>query len=163
MESEQKTQFIVNGRTICIKDTLDREILGDFTDLVIVTTSTTNKTFIECQTVDDAQILFDVFVENNLKPRIVTYSLFFRSIEPITEDQARTIFEGMTTGIITYMRVDNNNYTGKLVVDTLESYREFKSFEDEGLQFYHFDPRAKQNRSRKHKGKNSRHDDSDDA
>lgn len=153
MADTQTSNVVVNSRTISIKGDFDLAILGDYEELVTVTTSETGKTYIECKDIEDAQIIYDVFKENELNPRVVSYSLFFRSPDELTEAEAQTIFAGMTSANITYMRVDENGHTGKLVVDTLDDYKELKAFDGDddsvGIKFYHFDPRTKHMKNKK--------------
>lgn len=159
MASQKETSnFSVNGRTISLRSDFDRVILGDYADLVTVTTADSGRVFVECGSIDDATVLFDTFKDNDMKPRIVSYSLFFRSQEELTEDEARSIFSGMTEATIVYMRVDPNGHTGKLVVDTLADYRALKAYDDDTIQFFHFDPKARNRRRNK-----NRDDDQDDG
>lgn len=144
MATEQNpTTFTVNGRTLSLGNDFNREILGDYTDLVTINVVESGRVFIECESVSDAQVLFETFKDNDLKPRVVSYSLFFRSKDELTLTDAQTIFSGMTDAQIMYVRVDPNGHTGKLVVDTLSEYQALKSHDDETIQFYHFDGRAK--------------------
>jgi len=143
---EQVSSFTVNGRTLGLNKDFDRSILGDYEPTVKVTVVQSGKVFIECESIADAAVLFETFKENELRPRVISYSLFFRSKDELTVDEATSIFSSMTDANIMYIRVDKNNHTGKLVVDTLSDYQAFKSFEDETLQFYHFDFKSKKTR-----------------
>jgi hypothetical protein len=145
---QDSTQFVVNGRTLSLASDFDRDILGDYVSSVNVFISPNGRAFVECANIEDAQVLFETFRENDLKPRVSNYSLFFRSTEAVTYQEARIIFEGLTNANIMYMRVDDNNHTGKLVVDSLEEYQALKAYEDNTMQFYHFNPKSRQNKRR---------------
>ena len=150
MATEQEPHFIVNGRTLCITRNYDDDIIDDFGSSVVTSSSETGKTFFECNTIATAQTLYDALRKNDLNPRVVTYSLFFKSPDQLTHDEAHEIFTGMTSSNITYMRVDKNGYTGKLVVDVLQDYINLKSFDGDddsvGIKFYRFKPKTNNRR-----------------
>ena len=143
---EHVSTFTVNGRTLGLNKDFDRSMLGDYESSVTISIAQTGKVFVECESIADAAVLFETFKENELRPRVVSYSLFFRSKDQLSADDALTIFSSMTDANIMYMRVDKNGHTGKLVVDTLSDYQALKSFEDDTLQFYHFDFKSRKSR-----------------
>ena len=141
--SDTNNTVVVNSRTISLKNEFDTSLISEYN--ANITTMESGHVFIQCESVEISQKVFDILVENGHKVRIVSYALFFRSTDEMTEDEARMIFSSMSDINIVYARVDANGHTGKLVVDTWDDYCVFKDCEDEEktIKFYHFDPRAK--------------------
>jgi hypothetical protein len=167
--SDTNNSVTVNSRTLSVKNTdedFDDCVICEYLENTTITYLDSGNVYLQCDTVEDAQSIYDLLTDAGKKVRIVSYSLFFRSADEMTEDDARSIFESMGDINIVYVRVDANNHTGKLVVDTWDDYKVFKEYEDEekSIKFYHFDPRAKSKirKGRKNRGKNSSEDESDD-
>jgi hypothetical protein len=163
--SETNDRVNVNSKTLSIRnhdDDFDESIINDYLENVTFTYLESGNIYIQCDSLEIAQLVHDCLVEDEKKVRIVSYSLFFRSVDELTEEDATTIFGSMCDVNIVYIRVDSNGHTGKLVVDTWEDYKVFKEYEDDeqSLKFYHFDPRAKSKirKGKKNRGKNRNED-----
>ena len=158
--SDTNNSVIVNSRTLNVKNTdkdFDESLIDEYFENMTITYLESGNVYIQCDTIESAQSIYDQLSENGKKIRIISYSLFFRSVDKLTEDDARFIFGSMSDINIVYVRVDANGHTGKLVVDTWDDYKIFKEYEDgeKAIKFYHFDSRAKSkiNKGRKNKEK----------
>lgn len=137
--STDNKERVINSRTIRVNAGYDEALLSDYT--VTATTSENGRTFIECTTVEDARNVFQVLSENELNPISISYSLFFKSDNKFeSEEEATTAFQEICNCVVTYMRVNTDGHTGKLVVDTLDDYNTFKNYNVNSteLRFYHF-------------------------
>lgn len=106
-----------------------------------VTEAGGNKRFLTFNSIENAVQAFNELREN-LRPSYVTYSLFAKSQNELTTEMLRNHVLGLIpTANITYLRVDDNLHTGKVVVDNLEDYQNIKSSTNESYRFFHFDPK----------------------
>ena len=97
--------------------------------------------FLSFTTLDDASIAFNELKEANMRPSYLTYSLFIKSQEELTDEFVRTYITKLLPNVnITYIRINNNKHTGKVVVDFLTDYQTIKSSSTDDLRFFHFDP-----------------------
>ena len=138
------TERIINSRTFSITGEFDSTLLEAYN--VKITTTENNRVFIECTSLDDAKAVNQVLTDANLNPYNVSYSLFYKAgYELESEEAVREAFVAICpTANITYMRLDPNSTTGKLVVDTLDDYQTFKAKNDDeefGIKFFHFNGR----------------------
>ena len=168
MTTVQVPTFIIS-RTIRCNDTeCDTSFVTDHVDTngIIVTKSTIGRTFFQCPNVADAEQVFKQLTENGDKPSYITYSLFFKNPTQMDQDTFNDDMSSIVTNIstdvnVTYQRLDNNGFTGKLVVDVLDDYMKFKNFnEDDSVKFYHFDSNRNRNfrKGRSGSGDNVRSD-----
>lgn len=150
----------VNSKTLSVFKLEDITILDDYLEHITITTLDNGKVFIESNSVELSKEIYNKLVEAGNKVKIVSYSLFFRFSDEVTETEARDIFMTMNSCNITFLRVDTNKHTGKLVVDTWDDYKSFKDFEDEEetIRFFHFDTKAKSKRKNKFSKKKDEND-----
>jgi len=115
------------------------------------------KQFITFNTVEDAKSAFTQLKEANIRGSFLTYSLFVKSQNELNENDLREhILNLIPHANITYIRIDNNLHTGKVVVDLLTDYQTVKSSSSTELKFFHFDPkRVKSNRPQQRQGRNN--------
>lgn len=149
--SKKSTPIEVNSKTLSVFKLEDITILDDYLEHITLTTLDNGKVFIESDSVELSKEIYDILTNAGNKVKIVSYSLFFRFSDEVTETEARDIFMTMNSCNITFLRVDTNKHTGKLVVDTWDDYKSFKDFEDEeeSIRFFHFDTKAKSKRKKK--------------
>ncbi len=158
MDQQTSNNFKVNSRTLCVQnvDNIENAIPVKFTK-----TSTTNDgthMYYVCDSVSDAQELFDLLKNHNSKPKVVqcTYSLFMKyqgsEQSPNCTDLLRTFMSGYSGMNFTYTRIDPNGFTGKVCVDKYEDYNTLKNLSTGDFRFFHFNPkkvfRPEQNRPR---------------
>jgi len=107
-----------------------------------VTHADNGRRFLVFTTVDDAIHAYEELKTQNVKASYLTYSLFVKSQAELTEDSLRTQVQTLVPGTnVTYLRVDDNLHTGKVVVDLLTDYQTVKAASTEDLRFFHFDPK----------------------
>lgn len=139
------TEQVINSRTFSINGEFDSALLGDYN--VDVTTTESGRVFIQCDSLDDAAKVYTVLVDGGYRTRIVSYSLYYKSTDGVfeNEENVRELFNTICPHAnIIYMRLNNDNVSGKLVVDTLADYQVFKAqnaIEEAGIQFFHFNTR----------------------
>jgi hypothetical protein len=117
---------------------------GDYTVSVNhgVTKAENGRSFLTFTTVDEAMTAFAELRAADVRSSYLTYSLFVKSQAELTEDSLRTQVLALVPGAhVTYLRVDDNTHTGKVVVDLLEDYQTVKGSSGETLRFFHFDPK----------------------
>ena len=117
---------------------------GDYTVSVNhgVTKTEHGRSFLTFTTLDDAITAFGELRAAEVRSSYLTYSLFVKSQAELTEDTLRTqVLAIVPSANVTYLRVDDNTHTGKVVVDILEDYQTVKGTTNEALRFFHFDPK----------------------
>ena len=143
LEQQETTNFPTVSRTIRLHE-CDFNIDVEHS----VFKAENGKQFLTFNTVDDAKSAFTQLKEANIRGSFLTYSLFVKSQNELKENELRThILDLIPQANITYIRIDNNLHTGKVVVDLLTDYQSIKSSSSSELKFFHFDPkRVKSNR-----------------
>ena len=117
---------------------------GDYTVSVNhgVTKTEHGRSFLTFTTLEDAITAFGELRAAEVRSSYLTYSLFVKSQTELTEDTLRTqVLAIVPSANVTYLRVDDNTHTGKVVVDILEDYQTVKGTANETLRFFHFDPK----------------------
>ena len=117
---------------------------GDYTVSVNhgVTKTEHGRSFLTFTTLEDAITAFGELRAAEVRSSYLTYSLFVKSQAELTEDTLRTqVLAIVPSANVTYLRVDDNTHTGKVVVDLLEDYQTVKGTASETLRFFHFDPK----------------------
>jgi len=117
---------------------------GDYTVSVNhgVTKAENGRSFLTFSTLDEAMTAFAELRAAEVRSSYLTYSLFVKSQAELTEDSLRTeVLALVPSAHVTYLRVDDNTHTGKVVVDILEDYQTIKGSSSETLRFFHFDPK----------------------
>jgi hypothetical protein len=107
-----------------------------------VTQAENGRRFLTFSTIDEAITAYTELRAAEVKASYLTYSLFVKSQEELTEDSLRKqVLELVPNVNVTYLRVDENKHTGKVVVDLLVDYQMIKSSSNDNLRFFHFDPK----------------------
>ena len=117
---------------------------GDYTVSVQHTVFNTEngKSFLTFSTVADAAETFTNLRAAGVRCYYLSYSLFVKTQNDLTEDSLRAAtFALVPDANLTYMRVDTNGHTGKVVVDLLPDYQTLKSSMGGEYRFFHFDPK----------------------
>ena len=117
---------------------------GDYTVSVNhgVTKAENGRSFLTFSTLDDAITAFGELRAADVRSSYLTYSLFVKSQAELTEDSLKEqVLAIVPSANVTYLRVDDNTHTGKVVVDILEDYQTVKVTGSETLRFFHFDPK----------------------
>ena len=140
-----ETERVILSRTIRVNEEFDAELLSDY--VTTVTKTDSGRSFIQCESVDDAKAVYRLLADNESNPISISYSLFFKSNDQFkTEEEARSSLTQIHECNVTYFRLNTDGHTGKLVVDTLDDYNAYKHYEVENApKFYHFNT----NRNRK--------------
>ena len=122
---------------------------GDYTVSVNhgVTKAENGRSFLTFSTVDEAITAFGELRAADVRSSYLTYSLFVKSQAELTEESLKTqVLAIVPSAHVTYLRVDDNTHTGKVVVDLLEDYQTVKGSSSETLRFFHFDPKRVRSR-----------------
>jgi len=107
-----------------------------------VSTSESGKRFMIFKSIESAMTAFQELRAAEIRTSYVTYSLFVKCNEELTDEMLRDhVLEVSPTSNITYLRIDSNMHTGKLVVDMLSDYQAVKASSGEVVRFFHFDPK----------------------
>ena len=108
---------VINSRTIRIYNGESVSLLPDNADMII-TKSGNGKAFIQSKTIEESQKISDILFTNGEYHNSVTYSLFFKAdVAFADEDTAKTTFQSICTTNISYMRLNDDRVSGKLVID----------------------------------------------
>jgi hypothetical protein len=107
-----------------------------------VTQADNGRRFLVFATVEEAVQAYDELKAENVKASYLTYSLFVKSQSELDQDSLKTqVLALVSSANITYLRVDDNLHTGKVVVDLLTDYQTLKAGSTDTLRFFHFDPK----------------------
>jgi hypothetical protein len=105
-----------------------------------VVTQHENINYVEAKSLDDVEGVKALMDESDMKYKQCSYSTFVRFKDQLTLEQLNSAAEELCEDVnILYSRVDENNHTGKLVVDRLEDYNTLKSNTGD-ISFYRFSP-----------------------
>ena len=100
------------------------------------------KSFLTFSTVADAAEAFTALRAAGVRCYYLSYSLFVKTQSDLTEDSLRAATLALVPSAnVTYLRVDTNGHTGKVVVDLLPDYQTLKSSVGGEFRFFHFDPK----------------------
>ena len=128
-----------NSRTFRIIN-LDDTVTEKLSSKNVVVTKHENINYVELASVDDIAEIKSIFDANNMKYKQCSYSTFVRFKDELTVEQLNALASELCENVnVLYSRVDDNNHTGKLVVDRLEDYAKLKSNTGD-VNFYRFDP-----------------------
>ena len=107
-----------------------------------ITRAENGRRFLVFSTVDDAIKAYNELKTAEVKASYLTYSLFVKFQDELSQDTLKTkIIEFAPNSNVTYLRVDENLHTGKVVVDLLTDYQSLKALSNDNLRFFHFDPK----------------------
>ena len=107
-----------------------------------VTQAENGRRFLTFSSVDDAIQAYAELKTANVRASYLTYSLFVKSQVELTELNLRAqVLALVPDANLTYLRVDDNLHTGKVVVDFLTDYQTLKAGSNDNFRFFHFDPK----------------------
>lgn len=140
MTTQEKQVSQTISRTIRINDGNDVKLDGFE---ISVSKSEKGRAFIQCADTNVAEKVFNSLNEQEKRPLYISYSLYAINNSQMTEEEFRNIALSICPNVnITYMRVNNNGTTGKLVVDILDDYLTFKKqTNNDNIKFFHFNNR----------------------
>lgn len=128
-----------NSRTFRVLNLTD-DVKAKLTELKSNVTQHENINYVEVSSVDNIANVRSLFDQNEIKYKQCSYSTFVRFKDQLTLDQLTSTAKELCENVnILYSRVDENNHTGKLVVDRLEDYNVLKSNTGD-VSFYRFSP-----------------------
>jgi len=130
--SDNSRTFRVLNLTDAVKESVEK--------LSVVVTQHENVHYLEVPTIDGTAGVRTLLDNNQINYKQCSYSTFVRSKESITVDELKAYVSQLcSTANVLYLRVDENNHTGKLVVDRLEDYNLLKN-NTGNISFYRFSP-----------------------
>ena len=144
MQQVVETETVTNTNTPTPSRTIRVTHDGDYTVSVNhgVSKADNGRSFLTFTTLEEAITAFTELRAADIRSSYLTYSLFVKSQTELTEDSLRTqVLAIVPSANLTYVRVDSNNHTGKVVVDILTDYQTVKASSGENLKFFHFDPK----------------------
>jgi len=128
-----------NSRTFRIINLVD-DVKNSLSSFNVVVTQHENINYVEVPNVSDIPSVKSVLDEAQMKYKQCSYSTFVRFKNNMTVNELNNVATSLCNGInILYSRVDENNHTGKLVVDRLVDYNTLKSNTSD-VNFYRFSP-----------------------
>ena len=129
-----------NSRTFRVLNLSD-DVKSQLTALNVTLTQHENVYYVELSSVELIPNVKKVMDSNSeVKYKQCSYSTFVRFTDTLTLDELNKIAKDACENVnILYSRVDENNYTGKLVVDRLEDYNKLKNMSG-NVSFYRFSP-----------------------
>ena len=128
-----------NSRTFRIINLSD-EVKTSLSGLNATVTQHENINYVEVSTVSDIAPVKAVLDAAEMKYKQCSYSTFVRFKDNMSVDDLNKFATSVCPDInVLYSRVDENNHTGKLVVDRLEDYNMLKSNTGD-VSFYRFSP-----------------------
>ena len=138
MEQETVTNTPTPSRTIRLNSNGDYNVSVNHG----VTQAENGRRFLTFSNVDDAIVAYSELKDSDIKASFLTYSLFVKSQDELTQEVLKTQVLKLVPDVnVTYLRVDDNKHTGKIVVDLLTNYQVIKSASDDNFRFFHFDPK----------------------
>jgi len=128
-----------NSRTFRVLNLTD-DVKTKLSELKTTVTQHENINYVEVEMVENITNVRSLLDENEIKYKQCSYSTFVRFKNELTlEELNNTVKELCANVNVLYSRVDENNHTGKLVVDRLEDYNTLKSNTGD-VSFYRFSP-----------------------
>jgi hypothetical protein len=128
-----------NSRTFRVLNLTDA-VKTQLTELKAVVTQNENVNYVEVVDVPSIAAVKKVLDDGEMKYKQCSYSTFVRFKDELTVEQLKKVTTDLCENVnILYSRVDENNHTGKLVVDRLEDYNTLKGNTGD-VSFYRFSP-----------------------
>ena len=128
-----------NSRTFRVLNLTDA-VKTQLVELKAVVTQNENVNYVEVVDVPSIAAVKKVLDEGEMKYKQCSYSTFVRFKDELTVEQLKKVTTDLCENVnILYSRVDENNHTGKLVVDRLEDYNTLKGNTGD-VSFYRFSP-----------------------
>ena len=142
-DQETQNKVVVVSRTVCLFHGNTYSVSPSHHS-----TKVGNKQFMIFASVGEAQTAFNELKQTETRLAYLTYSLFVKSQTELTEELLRdTVLQFASQANITYLRVDDNHFTGKVVVDLLSDYTAIKTSNHADVRFFHFNPSFLKTRS----------------
>jgi hypothetical protein len=134
-----QTQTSDNSRTFRVLNLTD-EVKSDVVKMNVVVTQHENVHYVEVASMEDIASVRKLFDDSEIKYKQCSYSTFVRFKDTLSQDDLKAAALELAENVnILYSRVDENNHTGKLVVDRLEDYNKLKNSTGD-INFYRFSP-----------------------
>ena len=128
-----------NSRTFRVLNLTD-VVKTQLTELKAVVTQNENVNYVEVVDVPSIAAVKKVLDDSEMKYKQCSYSTFVRFKDELTVEQLKKVATDLCNNAnVLYSRVDENNHTGKLVVDRLEDYNTLKGNTGD-VSFYRFSP-----------------------
>jgi len=128
-----------NSRTFRVLNLTD-EVKAELLKMNVVVSQHESINYLEVPSKDSIDSVRKMLDAAEIKYKQCSYSTFVRFKETVTVDQLIQSVNEIAEGAnILYSRVDDNNHTGKLVVDRLEDYNKLKNSTG-NINFYRFSP-----------------------
>ena len=128
-----------NSRTFRVLNLTDA-VKSVLVGMNVVVTQHENVNYLEAASKDVIESVRKILDDAEIKYKQCSYSTFVRYKETISIDQLIKTANDLAPDVnILYSRVDDNNHTGKLVVDRLEDYNKLKNSTGD-INFYRFSP-----------------------
>jgi hypothetical protein len=128
-----------NSRTFRVLNLTD-DVKNQLQQLNVAVTQHENVNYLEVSSNDNIVAVRNLLDSNEIKYKQCSYSTFVRFKDSLTLEQLNQTANELCENVnILYSRVDENNHTGKLVVDRLEDYNKLKNSTGE-INFYRFSP-----------------------
>jgi len=134
-----QTQTSDNSRTFRVLN-LNDDVKTNVEKMDVVVTQHENVHYVEVTSMNDIATVRKLFDDSEIKYKQCSYSTFVRFKESLTQEELTAAAKELVENVnILYSRVDENNHTGKLVVDRLEDYNKLKNSTGD-INFYRFSP-----------------------
>ena len=128
-----------NSRTFRVLNLTD-EVKSALQNMNVVVTQHENVNYLEVLSKDLIESVRKMLDDGDIKYKQCSYSTFVRFKDDVSVEQLNQTANELANGVnILYSRVDENNHTGKLVVDRLEDYNKLKNSTGD-INFYRFSP-----------------------
>ena len=128
-----------NSRTFRVLNLTD-EVKTKLSAVNAVVTQHESVNYVEVKDVASIAGVKKVLDESEMKYKQCSYSTFVRFKDELTVEQLTKLVNELCSNVnVLYVRVDENNHTGKLVVDKLEDYNTLKGNTGD-VSFYRFSP-----------------------
>ena len=128
-----------NSRTFRVLNLTD-DVKSALQNMNIIVTQHENVHYLEVLSKDIIESVRKMLDDGDIKYKQCSYSTFVRFKDDVSIEQLNQTANELADGVnILYSRVDENNHTGKLVVDRLEDYNKLKNSTGD-INFYRFSP-----------------------
>jgi hypothetical protein len=128
-----------NSRTFRVLNLTD-EVKTKLSEVNAVVSQHESVNYVEVVDVASIAGVKKVLDENEMKYKQCSYSTFVRFKDELTVEQLTKLVNDLCANVnVLYVRVDENNHTGKLVVDKLNDYNTLKGNTGD-VSFYRFSP-----------------------